>query len=391
MIKPNEIKEYCLKWWKEVLIATVDNNSIFPREIQRIGKINSRDILSRLSEYKDSIEALRRESKEFRSSGYRIEFMDRQFEKIGKQQVPEKIVVESLQDFLKLVLKEKEFEKFTSNLSLIKAELPTLLNWIRNNPLRLIDHDSWADTLRVCQYFLANPKPNLYLRQLPIEVHTKYISENRSIIQPLLEYLIPDYINYDESRFEQRFNLKYSEPLIRIRFLDKDISPIQTVRDISLPLSEFHLFTCECQSIFITENIMNFLTLPQLPKTIAIWSGGGFKVSYLKNVDWIKGMQFYYWGDLDAQGFQILNQFRHYFPNTIAVMMNKETLLRYKPRNGEPSNSENLGLLSTDELELFRFLREKNLRLEQEKITQAYSESVIAELFKANSAIRHNK
>src|SRR5205085_1865511 len=113
-----------------------------------------------------------------------------------------------------------------------------------------------------------------------------------------------------ESRFELRFNLKYAEPLIRVRFLDNNISPISGVSDISLPLSEFSSFECNCSKVFVTENLMNFLTLPKLEKTIAIWSGGGFSVSNLKDVEWLKNKQFYYWGDVDAQGFQILHQFR---------------------------------------------------------------------------------
>ncbi len=381
MITPKEIKEYCLKWWKDVLIATIDNKSIFPRDIQRIGKIGAKDILSKLTEYQSGIEALRIGSKDCRSFGYRIQFIDWQFDKIGKQQVPETIQLETLQDFLKLVSKEKEFEKFTTNLTLIQAELPALLPWVRNNPLKLIEHDSWFDTLKVCRYFLSNPKPNHYLRQLPIDVHTKYISESRSIIQSLLEYLIPDHVTYNESKFEQRFNLKYAEPLIRVRFLDHNLSPVNKISDISFTLSEFHLYNCESKNVFVAENLMNFLTLPKLPKTIAIWSGGGFNVSYLKNIEWLKSNQFYYWGDLDAHGFQILNQFRAYFVNTIAVMMDEETLQNFTPGKGEPAQNQKLGLLSEKELHLYQFLKEKNIRLEQEKIPQIYAEAKIMELF----------
>jgi hypothetical protein len=127
---------------------------------------------------------------------------------------------------------------------------------------------------------------------------------------------------------------------------------------------------------------MNFLTLPKLDKTIAIWSGGGFSVSHLKDVDWLKNNQFYYWGDLDAQGFQILNQFRTYFPDTVAVMMDEETLNSFSPVVGEPTPKQHLKLLTDEELQLYQLLRENNLRLEQEKITQAYAEAKIMELYK---------
>ena len=382
MITPKEIKDQCLKWWKEVLTSIIDDKSVFPKEIIRIGKIGPKDILLKLSEYKHSIEVLKSNSTECKAYGYTISYVERQFERIGSQIVPDKIIIDTLRDYLKLVSKEREFEIFTRNLSLIQSELPCLFGWIRNNPLKLIEHNSWADTLKVCQYFINNPQPNLYIRQLPIEIHTKYILENKAVVQSLLEYLIPDHINHHENRFELRFNLRYAEPLIRVRFLDNNISPLSGVSDISLPLSEFSSFECNCSKVFVTENLMNFLTLPKLDKTIAIWSGGGFNVSYLKYVDWLKNKQFYYWGDLDAQGFQILNQFRTYFPDTVAVMMDEETLNSFSPAVGEPAPKQHLKLLTDEELQLYQFLRDNNLRLEQEKITQAYAEAKIMELYK---------
>src|SRR4051812_23127509 len=198
MITPKEIKDQCLRWWKEVLASIIDNKSVFPKEITRIGKIGAKDILLKLSEYKHSIEILKSNSKECKAYGYTIGYVERQFERIGSQIVPDKIVIETLRDYLKLISKERGFEIFIKNLSLIQSELPRLSGWIRNNPLKLIEHNSWADTLKVCQYFIYNPKPNLYIRQLPIEIHTKYILENKAIIQSLLEYLIPDHINHNE-------------------------------------------------------------------------------------------------------------------------------------------------------------------------------------------------
>lgn len=40
-------------------------------------------------------------------------------------------------------------------------------------------------------------------------------------------------------------------------------------------------------------------------------------------------VQNYYWGDLDAQGLQILNQFRSYYPSEIALMMDWATFHTY--------------------------------------------------------------
>lgn len=245
MIIPPEIKERCLKWWKDVLIASANSTSIFPKEIGKIGKINPKDILKNLSAYNQSIRLLQTQSKDNKKFGYKIIWKEKQFDKIGRQQVPDKIIIESIEDYLRITGKEKEFETFLKNHSLIIQELPVLQDWIQANPAKLIEHDTWFDTLKVCKYFIQNPRPKLYIRQLPIEIHTKYISENESIIQSLLEFLISEHVNHEEKKFEKRFNLKYPEPLIRIRFLDKRLSPIETSTDISLTLSEFNDFNCE--------------------------------------------------------------------------------------------------------------------------------------------------
>lgn len=381
MISPKEIQEQCLKWWKEVLISSIDSIPYFPKDINRIGKVSSKDILAKLTEYKQSIELLKSNSKAVKKLGYTLITEDRQFDKIGKQPVPEKISIDSIEDYLRITGKEKEYQTFLKNYSLIQNELSLLIEWIKVNPTKLIEHDTWFDTLKVCKYFLANPKPDLYIRQLPIDIHTKYVWDNKVIVQSLLEFLIPEHINKAETKFELRFNLKYSEHLIRIRFLDITLSPFDNATDISLTVSEFNNFHSHCENIFVAENLMNFLTLPCLTKTIAIWSGGGFNVSHLQNIDWLKSKQFYYWGDIDAQGFQILNQFRTYFPNTIAVMMDEETLSSFTSASGQPATNQNLQRLTESELKLYNHLRQNNIRLEQEKITQTFAEERIKKLF----------
>jgi hypothetical protein len=385
MITPKEIQEQCLKWWKDVLLSSIDSVVSFPKDINRIGKISSKDILDKFPDYKQSIELLKSNSKAVKKLGYTLITEDRQFDKIGKQPVPEKISIDSIEDYLRVTGKEKEYQIFLRNYSIIKNELPLLIEWIKANPTKLIEHDTWFDTLKVCKYFLTTPKPDLYIRQLPIDIHTKYIWDNKVIVQSLLEFLIPEHINKDEQKFELRFNLKYSGHLIRIRFLDKTLSPLDNATDISLTVSEFSDFHSHCDNIFVAENLMNFLTLPYLTKTIAVWSGGGFNVSHLKDIAWLKSKQFYYWGDIDAHGFQILNQFRTYFQNTIAVMMDEETLSSFASANGQQAANQNLQRLTESELKLYNHLRQNNIRLEQEKIAQTFAEERIKKLFQGQA------
>lgn len=387
MITPKEIQEQCLKWWKGILVSTIDGTSYFPKELNRIGKVTSKDILTKLSDYKKSIEILQSNSKVNKKAGYNLLTTEKQFDKIGKQSVPEKITVDGIEDYLRITGKEKEYQIFLKNLSLLQSELRSLVGWARVNPIKLIEHDTWAGTLKVCKYFIQNPSPNSYIRQLPIDIHTKYINENKAIIASLLSYLIPDHINTEEKDFEKRFNLLSKEQLIRIRFLDASKSPLRNITDISFTEKELKHYNFQIENVFIAENLMNFLTLPFLDNTIAIWSGGGFNISYLKNIQWLKDKQFYYWGDIDAQGFQILNQCRTYFPSTIAVLMDNETLKNFQTGEGVPAKNQTLTQLTKDEINLYEYLRENNIRLEQEKITQVFAERRILEIF--NTANRY--
>jgi hypothetical protein len=200
----------------------------------------------------------------------------------------------------------------------------------------------------------------------------------------LLHFLIPnDVRSADRKRFAERFFLKYDEPLIRIRILDKSKLYADKLSDISIPLSNFEHSDFFMEKVIIAENKMTFLTLPPLSSAIAIWSGGGFNISYLKDLQWLKKKDIFYWGDIDEHGFQILHQLRCYYPHTQSVMMDKETFDHFQEYtvNGERNKAENLTLLNKEEAELYTFLKssDKN-RLEQEKITQEYVDVILGKL-----------
>jgi hypothetical protein len=181
-------------------------------------------LLEKLPEYQKSVALLRNEAKPNKKQGYLLIEKEQQFEKIGRHPVPEKIVIETLEDYLKLTGKEKEYRRFLKNYSLLIQALPALKEWSFAHPQKLIEYDNWADILKVCNYFIDNPTPHLYIRELPITVHSKFIENNKGIIRELLDILLGEKVNKDANEFEKRFHLKYPDPLVRFRILDKQIS-----------------------------------------------------------------------------------------------------------------------------------------------------------------------
>ena len=105
-----------------------------------------------------------------------------------------------------------------------------------------------------------------------------------------------------------------------------------------------------------------------MPQAMAIF-GSGYGVTALKEAQWLQRCQLFYWGDLDVQGFEILSQFRGYFPHTQSFLMNKETFKQFfEGGTGTPSTVQTALHLTPEEQALYEQIKKGNFRLEQEKI-----------------------
>ena len=315
-------------------------------------------------------------SKEKLGYGYSVEYQKVKTKKHGEQDIPVSISFPTEHDFLKFIGREQDTINFRRNVENILSKFPTLTDWICKYPNKVLDNcEVWGDLLKVCKYFMKTPKPQLYIRELPIRVHTKFIERKKDIIKELLEFLIPEVINEDEKRFERRFNLKYDEPLVRFRILDKKVGKelFSCLEDLSIPISQFSQLDIPISKVYIVENKMNMLTFPYIENSIVIW-GHGFGVDIMKDVEWLHTKRIYYWGDLDAQGFQILSEFRTYFSHVESFLMDKETFDKFSENDkGTITTVEKNLHLTQEEHEIYAYLKENNLRLEQEKIPFEYA------------------
>lgn len=118
---------------------------------------------------------------------------------LGTQDFPSKIKFETAEDFERFLQKTKEVADFRKNVALINGKFPELQYWIERYPQKIIDNsEDWNDILKVLDYFSKNPQPQLYIRELPIEVHTKFIEQHKALIGELLDIVIKEYINTNE-------------------------------------------------------------------------------------------------------------------------------------------------------------------------------------------------
>ena len=312
-----------------------------------------------MDEYQRELTDIRSQSKEVKGFGYTIEWKTVKTKALGEQDLPERVLFRSASDVERFLLKVVENASF------------------------------WSDLLKVLRYFVANPCPRLYIRELPIEVHTKFIERNKGVLRELLDIVIVEHVCSDEKVFEKRFGLRYDESWVRIRVLEASIANeyFSGVDDLTMPQSQFCALSLPVQKVFVVENKINFLTFPKLAGSLLIW-GHGFTIGILKSVPFMRHASLYYWGDIDAQGFEILSQFRSYFPQTQSLLMDRTTFDTYfEGDKGTPSNVSKPLHLTPAEAALYDHVKFHNLRLEQEKIPQKCINNIFNSLLKNGQVI----
>jgi len=370
MITPTEIRKKAENKYLTYLRSVVEELTFEPVII--IGNKKPNDDTAQFGKELTELIAY---SKEKKGYGYSIEYRKVKTRKHGEQDIPVSIGFMTERDYLKFIGKEQETVNFRRDVERILSAFPELYEWVCRFPDKILsNHKVWGDLLKICTYFKNNPNPQLYIRELPVQVDTKFIERNKGIIKDLLDIIIAESVNTGESRFESRFNLRYDEPLVRFRVLDKNLSQalFSNVDDLSVPISQFQKVEIPVEAVYIVENKMNMLTFPPIHKSIVVW-GHGFGVDILKDVTWLKSKKIFYWGDLDAHGFQILSEIRMHFPQVKSFLMDRATFdLFYEDAVGTETNVEKELCLTQEEKTMFEYVKENKFRLEQEKIPQEY-------------------
>ncbi len=384
LITPKEIQHKALKFWKtgRVLQASLEKEVLFPWHI-KFRKPNAQQQLDNFTDIRDWVIHLKKHSNESGAISYGIEYKTNNHRQLGMQQLPSRIVFEEHDSFLRTIGKLREFEKLLKTYHQSCVKFPALHDWIINKPRLFMKHQRiWERLLSVCEYFIAHPRSNCYLRELEIaSVDSKFIEKNTAIIAELLDLLLPvefidqTVIGLKQHGFERRYGLKYDEPVIRLRLLDKSLQPSLAISDLSLPLSQLNDWKIDCWRVFITENKINGLTFPKIQDSLVIF-GLGYGVDNLAEISWLENCEIYYWGDIDTHGFSILSRLRKYFPEARALMMDEHTFLQYKlfcveePQNARCQSI--LKHLTESEQKLYHSLQLNHLRLEQERIPISY-------------------
>jgi hypothetical protein len=376
VITPQDIRAKALRHWSSYTYHRLCLSGA-PWQALDIpfGKPGGRELLSEFANIGKSLHELQASAKATLGYGYQIDLEPVAHRQLGEQHLPSRIYFATEQDFLRFIGKLKEATQFKQLAQQTFERHPALTEVLHNKPRWLLDNLAvWNKLLGVAAWFIAHPRPDIFIRQIDLPgIDSKFIEQNKTQLTTLLDALLPpSAIDSEAKTFEQRYGLRYDQHLIRFRLLDPAIA-LAGLTDLTLPLEDFCRLELALDYVFITENKVNGLAFPAFPASMVIFMLG-YGVGSLAKASWLETKRIIYWGDLDTHGFEMLSRLRETFSHVESMLMDKQTLAEnISLCVQEPSPLKETPLFLTDtEKDTFSALLSSDgsaLRLEQERIS----------------------
>lgn len=212
MITPEAIRTKALRQYPAVLSAWLRGEAFTPLEFP-VGALPTDFAVLRAA-----VQQLQAAARQ----GYQITMTERDSRRWGRQSLPERVIIPSVDNYLHLTNKTEEFAAFCADTALIRDRLPALELWLRAHPREVIaQHGDWDALLKVCAYRMEHPEAAVTLRELPVPIPTKFIETHTGILNQLLTALLDaDKVQAEAGNFAERFGFQQESPQVRIRFLD---------------------------------------------------------------------------------------------------------------------------------------------------------------------------
>ncbi|MGJ8649501.1 MAG: Wadjet anti-phage system protein JetD domain-containing protein [Opitutaceae bacterium] len=376
-----QLKSKAARKLNDVLRSLILGEDIFPLVIPIAKPKTTADVMK----LRETIRLIKSQSREVLGYGFTVEWQIVNSRRHGQNEFPKKLSFNNAEDFLRYVGATDEAGRISSNVETILEHYPRAKVWCASN-LSLIRKE--AEVIRhamlVVEYLKDNRAPNCYARQLPITVPTKFIEQERKLLDSFMQDQLPQCYVQGDGTFEDRIGLLTKESLIEFRSLDSEINSLPfrhamaTAKEMADKPELFQAF----ETVLVIENHITFLTAPSLPNTLAIM-GNGFAAHRLGQVHWLSGKRLLYWGDIDLSGFSILAKFRQSYPTTASVMMDQITFDRFCDlqqyhQADQTIQDTQLKNLSVEETALVGKLKlNGGLRLEQEHIDYSYAKETL--------------
>lgn len=304
----------------------------------------------------------------------KIKWCTRKWQILGRQQLPEKIIFTQPEELVQFCNQQWLWQRISQRYSFLMQHWPQLKSLLGKcyDILANYSDEDFENLIKVVIWFIEHPYPAIYLRQLPIPgIHTKWIETHKRAVKFLLAALKCS----GQQDFYSLTGVKREPELIRVRLLDPQLRDyLNGLSDICVIVDELISLQFPAQRVYIVENLRTGLAFSDLSGAV-VFIGLGYSVNLLANIPWLVDLPCYYWGDLDTQGFAILNRARAYLPHLQSILMDEATLLKAKTlwvTEEKPCLSDDLSYLSPAEKSIYEGLRDNRwgyrVRLEQERI-----------------------
>jgi hypothetical protein len=302
----------------------------------------------------------------------------------GANEIPDRIRIGTFDDLTAFLGTSEQARRHSDLVELAKAVGPEIHSWAVDKPMQALAQEADFDRLLACVAWLVdNVDRNRYLRQIDVPgVDTKFIERHRGILSELVDLVIEP-ADREARDFAPRYGFLEKPSRVRIRILDPGVSRLPLgITDVELRPDELAPDLIDIERVFLVENEVTCLAFPPVPRSLLIF-GGGYAVSRVSRLDWLRDVRLHYWGDIDTHGFRILDLLRSRFPDAGSMLMDRATLLAHEAhwdREPSPVNAH-LQNLTADEATLYRDLVEDvfgpAVRLEQERISYSRIEAAV--------------
>ncbi|WP_019673659.1 Wadjet anti-phage system protein JetD domain-containing protein [Psychrobacter lutiphocae] len=384
------------------LRARLKNERPFPIILPLKPPKTGNDLLNHPNHFQDFVQAWREFEALHVDYSDIVQWQQNGFRHFAEQTIPTKIIIPNIEALVKILgtSAQNQLKRWQHKLGFIHSHLykvmPTVFDtstlsddWQTTLFNALIDRLQTVDNMndselelliKVIPQLQPNMGTGLYLRALPIHyVDTKFIETYDTLITTILEAFYPNQVKpIGLSRWLGCLDKPNGWLLVR-PLCKQTQAKLGGLPILRLPTDTLYNHPLPANHILVVENEQSCLALPYgieaTKDTIAI-AGGGKNVNWM-NADWLQQRTVGYWGDIDSEGLAILSQARAYCPHLTALMMNKQTVLKFDVRMVNEPESKHLAPshLTEEEAILFTELRQgnyENKRLEQERLPSDY-------------------
>lgn len=251
--------------------------------------------------------------------GVELSYVSRRVSGI-EQQLPAKVLVPTVDDAARIAGENwpARIERGRTRLARLQESFPGC-----NAPALVRSVDGYSDSdfdllLVAGDWFRTHAFEDVTPRQVPIEgLHAKWLDSHRSDLQWLLGG-----VELSFARRPQQLNFTYLDPGHRRSGgrLHDSVVP-------GTPMEPEYRPTI----VVISENKDTALFFPEIPGAVAVQGGGDAGVGLVAQVPWLRDApHLFYWGDIDRDGFRIVNRYRQAGVNIETILMDRETVERYR-------------------------------------------------------------